>query len=198
MSLSESKERMLAAAKALMLAQGYGGTTVDAICEKAGLTKGSFYHFFKSKEDLGLAVLEWSLTKGGKLLSEGPHAAIADPVARAFGFLDHVEACGAELWSEGCLLGTYASELASTNDRVQATVARMFREVGAYFSSELAPLVGAAPKGSLPDAEALGEQFLALLEGAIILGKAYRDPARIRVAVQGFRENMQRALALPV
>jgi TetR/AcrR family transcriptional regulator, transcriptional repressor for nem operon len=34
------------------------GTTVDAICEKAELTKGSFYHFFDSKEDLALAVLE--------------------------------------------------------------------------------------------------------------------------------------------
>jgi TetR/AcrR family transcriptional repressor of nem operon len=189
---------MLAAAKALMLAQGYGGTTVDAICERAGLTKGSFYHFFKSKEDLGLAVLEWSLGKGGKLLAGGPHAAMADPVQRAFAFLDHVEACGTELWSEGCLLGTYASELSSTNDRVQATVARMFREVGAYFSSELAPFVAAAPQGSLPDAEVLGEQFLAQLEGAIILGKAYRDPARIHVAVRGFRESMQRALSVTV
>jgi hypothetical protein len=42
---NESKERLLAAAKELFLARGYAGTTVDAICEKAELTKGSFYHF---------------------------------------------------------------------------------------------------------------------------------------------------------
>jgi TetR/AcrR family transcriptional regulator, transcriptional repressor for nem operon len=44
-----SKERLLAAAKDLFLARGYAATTVDAICEKAQLTKGSFYYSFDSK-----------------------------------------------------------------------------------------------------------------------------------------------------
>jgi TetR/AcrR family transcriptional regulator, transcriptional repressor for nem operon len=44
MVIPESKQRILTAAKELFLARGYGGTTVDAICEKARLTKGSFYH----------------------------------------------------------------------------------------------------------------------------------------------------------
>ena len=56
MAANESKERILAGAKELFLARGYAATTVDAICEKAELTKGSFYYFFDSKEDLGLAV----------------------------------------------------------------------------------------------------------------------------------------------
>ena len=59
MAANQSKERILAGAKDLFLARGYTATTVDAICEKAGLTKGSFYYFFESKEDLGLGVLDW-------------------------------------------------------------------------------------------------------------------------------------------
>jgi AcrR family transcriptional regulator len=58
MATTESKERILAGAKELFLARGYAATTVDAICEKAELTKGSFYYFFDLKEDLGLAVLD--------------------------------------------------------------------------------------------------------------------------------------------
>jgi AcrR family transcriptional regulator len=64
MAANQSKERILAAAKELFLARGYAATTVDAICEKPGLTKGSIYYFFDSKKDLGLAVLDWSLRRG--------------------------------------------------------------------------------------------------------------------------------------
>jgi AcrR family transcriptional regulator len=53
------------------LARGYAATTVDAICEKAELTKGSVYYFFDSKEDLGLAVLEWSIGQGVQMLENG-------------------------------------------------------------------------------------------------------------------------------
>jgi AcrR family transcriptional regulator len=60
MATNQSKERLLAAAKELFLVRGYAATTVDAICEKAELTKGSYYYFFDSK-DLGLAVLDWPL-----------------------------------------------------------------------------------------------------------------------------------------
>lgn len=181
-----------------MLSQGYVGTTVDAICEKSGLTKGSFYHFFKSKEELGLAVLEWSMAKGHLILSQGPHAALSEPLPKALAFLEHVEASAAELWSNGCLLGTYASELAATNDRMQATVSRMFRDVTGYFATELEPIAASAPPGSLPPAAELGEQYLALLEGSIILAKAYRDPSRVRVALLGFRQNLLKVVAAPV
>jgi AcrR family transcriptional regulator len=58
MAATQSTERILAGAKELFLARGYAATTVDAICEKAELTKGSFYYFFDLKEDLGLAVLD--------------------------------------------------------------------------------------------------------------------------------------------
>ena len=69
--VNESKERLLAAAKELFLARGYAGTSVDAICEKAELTRAALIHFFDSKEDLALAVLEWSLRRSGQVLASG-------------------------------------------------------------------------------------------------------------------------------
>ena len=109
MATAPSKERLLAAAKALFLARGYAATTVDAICEKAQLTKGGFYHSFESKEDLVLAVLDWSLGRSVQLLASGPHAQRADPVEKALAFLEHMEKCAPELWSGVWLLGSFGT-----------------------------------------------------------------------------------------
>src|SRR5262245_10630984 len=54
---SPTKEKLLDAAQELMLTQGYTATSVDEVCQSAGLTKGSFFHYFQSKEDLGMAVV---------------------------------------------------------------------------------------------------------------------------------------------
>lgn len=189
MSAPESRERLLAAAKSLVLTHGYAGTGVDAICRKAGLTKGSFYHFFASKDELGLATLEWSLIKGGEIVQNGPYQKLPPSRERALGFMKHMENSAAELWSGGCILSSFALELAETNDVMQATVSRMFDQVATTFASELAPLTD-KPKE-------LAEQYLAHLEGAIILAKAYRDPTRIRKSLRSFHSRFDSLAAAP-
>lgn len=197
MAKSGSKERILATAKELFLARGYAATTVDAICEKAGLTKGSFYYFFESKEELGLAVLDWSLQRGAQILGNGPHRAIADPVERAISFLDHIANCSSELWSGGCLLGSFSLELADTNARMQKTVSGMFRTVADSFAKEIEPLVAQGAGKQMPTAHELAEQLLGTLEGSIVLAKAHRDPSRIPKAVRGFRLALTTLIAQP-
>jgi len=62
---SDAKERLMDAANDLMWESSYSSTSVDAICERAGVKKGSFYHFFESKSDLSVAALEadWQTKK---------------------------------------------------------------------------------------------------------------------------------------
>ena len=55
---SDAKEKLIEAAWELIWAGSYGGTSVDQICERAGVRKGSFYHFFASKAELAMAGLE--------------------------------------------------------------------------------------------------------------------------------------------
>ena len=63
---SDAKERLMNAAMDLIWENSYGSTSVDAICEKAGAKKGSFYYFFESKSELAVAALEadWQRKKG--------------------------------------------------------------------------------------------------------------------------------------
>jgi len=196
-TVNQSKERILAAAKELFLARGYAATTVDAICEKAELTKGSFYYSFDSKEDLGLAVLDWSLRRSVRMLASGPHVRITDPVEKAFAFLKHLEKCSPDLWSAGCLLGSFALELADTNSRMQQAVAGMFQAVADNFAENLQPIAAESAGKQTQAASELADTLLGVVEGSIILAKAHRDPTRIPKAIRGFRRSLERLIAEP-
>ena len=197
MAANQSKERILTAAKELFLSRGYGATTVDAICEKAELTKGSIYYFFDSKEDLGLAVLDWSLRRGAQIIASGPYVRIVDPVEKAFAFLKHLEKCSPELWSGGCLLGSFAMELADTNSRMQQAVAGMFQTLADTIAELLQPIAAQRAGKQTPSASELADTLLGSIEGSIILAKAYRDPTRIPKAIRGFRRSLVTLIAEP-
>jgi TetR/AcrR family transcriptional regulator, transcriptional repressor for nem operon len=197
MAATHSKERILTAAKELFLSRGYGATTVDAICERAELTKGSVYYFFDSKEDLGLAVLDWSLRRGAKMLASGPYVRIVDPVEKAFAFLKHMEKCSPEIWSGGCLLGSFALELADTNSRMQQAVAGMFQALADTIAELLQPIAAQCAGKQTPSASELADTLLGSIEGSIILAKAYRDPTRIPKAIRGFRRSLATLISEP-
>ena len=163
---------------------------MDAICEKAELTKGSIYYFFDSKEDLGLAVLDWSLRRGVQMLASGPYVRIVDPVEKAFAFLKHLEKCSPELWNGGCLLGSFALELADTNSRMQQAVAGMFQALADEIAEKLQPIAARCAGKQAPSASELADTLLGTIEGSIILAKAHRDPTRIPKAIRGFRRSL--------
>ena len=55
--VSDAKEKLMEAVSELIWTGSYGSTTIDQICEKAGVKKGSFYYFFKSKSELAAAAV---------------------------------------------------------------------------------------------------------------------------------------------
>ena len=114
-----SKEKLVRAARNLMLAQGYPITSVDDIIEAAGVSKGSFYHYFDSKEELALTAMHEFLADGAALMMDGPFRDIADPRKRAIAFLKHVESITMRLWDHGCLLVMFSVELAGTSPKVR-------------------------------------------------------------------------------
>lgn len=191
MSEAPSKVSLLSAAKSLFLARGYAGTSVDTICEKAGVSKGSFYHSFKSKEDLGIGVLQWSLERGSEVL--GAHKKVSDPLEQSLVYLRHLENSAQTLWSDGCLLGTFANELGDTNPRLQEAVATLFTAVIKEIASRLKPL--AARPEITCTANELAEELLVILEGSITLAKAYRDPSRITRGIRSFRKTLESQLS---
>lgn len=193
MSEIDTKESLLAAAKKLFLTRGYAGTSVDAICSQAKVSKGSFYHFFDTKEELALAVLQWSIERSSAIIAAGTFVRMTDPVERAVGYLKHVEKSAETIWKGGCILSTFAIELADTHPKLQKVVAEIFSAVAADVAQQLKPIADLG--NGIPSASELADQFLIILEGSIILAKAHRQPERVTKAIRNFRKTLQALLA---
>ena len=198
MAMSTTRDKLIEAAQALMLSRGYPATTVDQICESAGVSKGSFYHFFHTKEDMGLAVLEAFQAKNARLIADGPQAGLADPVERALALVDHLIAAAGEMWGSGCLLGNFALDLAETNPTIRQDVSDRFRRVAAGLSEGMAPLAAEAGVPDGPSAQELAEQFIIVVEGALVLAKAHKDWSYVTRALDRFRRDVRRGLSVSV
>src|SRR5688572_10402333 len=87
---SDAKERLLESALDLIWKRSYGVLTIDAICEKAGVKKGSFYYFFESKSALAAAALHESWYACGKETCDKIFSASVPPLDRIHNFLKSV------------------------------------------------------------------------------------------------------------
>src|SRR5262249_25163395 len=85
---SETKRQLLEAAEELMLSKGYTAASVDEVCEAAGLTKGSFFHYFDGKEQLGKEVAERHYAYWQQLSQSAPFRRKKDPLDRVLGSVD--------------------------------------------------------------------------------------------------------------
>lgn len=183
--------KLLDTALDLFLAKGYPATTVDEICQAAGVSKGSFYHAFESKEALGFAVLEHYLRRVGEQLRDGPHTGIEEPRQRALAFLDHLVAVGGRVWASGCLMGSFALDLAQISPAIRTAVKRTFDDVARGYAKALEPLFEG--QDGRERAREFAEHYLVIIEGGIVLAKAYGEASYVTRALARFRDEVRRA-----
>ncbi|MBI4342793.1 MAG: TetR/AcrR family transcriptional regulator [Candidatus Omnitrophica bacterium] len=188
---SPTKERLLDAAERLMLAKGFAATSVEEICEAAKLTKGSFFHYFESKEQLGKAVLE-RFCKSGARLHAGFCGVEKDPLKRVYNYIDGAVTLSQDpSMGSGCLLGTFSQELCDTSPEIRRACEQGFAAWKQQFGEELeAAKRKYAPKGDWSPKE-LAEHFIAILEGSLILGKAGQDMQVVGRNLRHFKRYVQ-------
>jgi TetR/AcrR family transcriptional repressor of nem operon len=177
----ESKTRLLGAALNVIRAKGYAATTVDDICHTAGLTKGSFFHHFKSKDDLALsAAAYWGeLTEGFFAAADYHHS--TDPLERLLGYVDfRGEILQGELADYTCLLGTLVQETYATHPDIRAACDKGMSTHIAHITRD----IEAAKLLYAPDApwsaESVGTFIQSVLQGAFIFAKAKQGPEIVR------------------
>ena len=179
-----------------MLSKGFSATSLDDICTEAGLTKGSLFHYFSSKEDLGSAVLDRYLARVFVKLDE-VRAQESDPLGRVCACLEFL-ATEAEVFPlrHGCILGRFTQELSETHPRIRAQCAGNF---GRWIDSIAADLEEAAERRNVlnVDARALAEYTLAAFEGALILARADGDGAVVRRVLAHTRHYLEQTFEIP-
>ncbi len=168
----ESKTKLLMAALHVIRAKGYAATTIDDICQRAGVTKGSFFHHFDSKDALALAaVAHWGAMTEGFFAAASYHQS-NDPLQRLLGYVDFRDSIMAgDLPEYTCLLGTLVQETYATHAAIRAACDQ-------GMSTHIAALVGdieAAKKLYAPkavwSAESVGYFIQSVLQGAFIFAK---------------------------
>ncbi len=196
-SLSPSRQKLLEAAADVVRAKGYAATTVDDLCAAAGVTKGSFFHHFKSKEEMVLAaVAHWGSWTDG-IFADAPYATAADPRDRLFGYLDfRRELLGHSVPQFTCLMGTLVQETYATHPEVRQACDR-------GMSSHVATLtrdIEAARRLYAPDAdwsaESVGYFIQAVLQGSFIFAKAKQNAEIARGNLAHLRRYLEGLLGM--
>ena len=187
-----TRTKLLDAARDVIRAKGYTATTVDDICAAAGVTKGSFFHHFQSKEQLGIAAADQFGAMAAAIFASAPYQQLPDPRDRVLGYVDFRAAMFQwEIGQYTCLLGTMVQEVYATHPEVRAACDRQMSEhVG-----QLVKDLDAAKQLYAPDApwtaQSVGYFMQAVLQGAFIFAKAKQGPEVALECLQHLRRYLE-------
>jgi len=189
---STAKIKILDAAQKLMLNKGFIATSIDEICATAGLTKGSFFHYFKNKEHLGKTVLTHYNLNVEELMNKHGFPTIDDPLERIFGFMEFIIAIVKnKTFDASCLIGNFAQELSYTHEQIRIACAESITTqsdmVKKYFD-EAKNFYD--PKESI-DSHQLANSLLALIQGSLLLAKAEQDITLIEENLNYFKSYLK-------
>lgn len=177
---NNTKDRIIDVAKQRFHARGYADVGIKEICDNASIQKGSFYHFFPSKEVLALAVID----EFAKDWADGFVAEAFDPKLKPMVRIEYL-IDAAYFWQKsvkekngkipGCLFGNLALEMSTKNDVLRAKLNAVFTHAKNKFKETLDEAISNGDIEPL-DSKLTAEAMLAYLEGMILLAKSENDP----------------------
>jgi TetR/AcrR family transcriptional repressor of nem operon len=182
-TFENSRTRLLTATINLVRANGYAATRVEDVCAAAGVTKGSFFHHFASKEDLAVAAAgQWN-DRAAQLFARAPFQSEADPLDRLLGYVSfRKELLAGDIWEWSCYAGTTIQETHETYPAIRDACALSITTHVAMLSAMIEQALREYPVADLR-AESLASHIQAVLQGAFIMAKAKQDVAVARDSV---------------
>jgi TetR/AcrR family transcriptional regulator, transcriptional repressor for nem operon len=186
--VSDAKERLMEAVRELIWTGSYGSTTIDQICQKAGVKKGSFYYFFDSKADLAVAAIDEDQQHRRADL-DSIFSATVPPLERLRKYCEYGYRLQAEMKAKcGCVLGcplfTLGSEVSTQEGRLQKRIQEILDQKLKYLESAIRD-AHAAGLIQAPDAEAKSRALFAYYQGLLTQARIQNDLKSLGEAVQG-------------
>ena len=183
-----TKTRIMDAAQGIVMNRGFAATSVDAIQEAAGISRGTFFYHFPTKDDLSRALIDRYRVQDAEVNEEFIARAeklATDPLQQALIFL----ALHEELFEEsgigaaGCLFASYSYEAGLFEDSAHDTVVESIDHWRRLLGGKLEQ--AAEHHGVEIDAGLLADMAYGMLQGAFILGRVQADPS---LAIQHLRQ----------
>ncbi|MFP3984124.1 MAG: TetR/AcrR family transcriptional regulator [Desulfurivibrionaceae bacterium] len=175
----KTREHILKKTRALLVSQGYHGTSINSIIQATGVKKGNLYYYFAGKEELGLAVLEDAGREFLRFLKNSFEG--EDPKKD---ILNSAKAILQELqernFTGGCLFGNTALEMSDTNQKFARVIRTVFDDWTAEYEQKLAEAgtLGRLP-GNMPP-PLMARTLVALIEGWIMLARIRKSENDVR------------------
>ncbi len=188
---SQSREKLISEARNFIIERGFSAMSVSDVCSAAGVTKGSFFHHFVSKESLGEAVLDefWQNVQHRQELAE--FKKLADPIAKVRGYVDHaIEIYQDPMARSGCLLAIYTAELKETHPKLFSKCVPYFHAWKEDLQSLIEEASNQLPANVSFNSQSWAELYISTLEGALILAKALDDPQIISRTLALYRNQL--------
>jgi TetR/AcrR family transcriptional repressor of nem operon len=176
----DTRERILEAGGEAILAKSYNGVGLNEILSAAGVPKGSFYHYFKSKEDFGVAVIERSGEEHCRRVSEILRDRRRSPLERLTAFFDwareYHETCGPD---RNCLIAKLALELGQLSEPMRAAIKCAYDQSTVILAQTIREAQDKGQVDGTLDAESLAGFLVNAWEGVTIRMQIDRNLAPI-------------------
>jgi TetR/AcrR family transcriptional regulator, transcriptional repressor for nem operon len=181
---SDADQRLMDAALALMWEESYGSVTIDDICTRADVKKGSFYYFYKSKAELAVAAIERLWKSEWKPMLDACFSPSTEPLERLRNYFDTIHSKQVEAKAKygkvlGCAIFTVGSEVSTQEVDVSATIRDILSRKQRYYQTAIRDAVAAGViEACDPVQQSLA--LFALLEGLISQARIMNDPDVLR------------------
>ena len=181
---SDADHRLMDAALALMWEESYGAVTIDDICQRANVKKGSFYYFFKSKAELAVAGLEKLWQEQWRPELDRSFSPALDPLARLTNYFESVHARHLAVKARtgkvlGCPVCSVGSEISTQEVDVNAAVREIVSRKRRYFESAIRDALAQGEIEPCDPAQA-ALAVSALIEGLVSQARIMNDPEVLR------------------
>jgi TetR/AcrR family transcriptional repressor of nem operon len=171
--MAPARQKLLDAALALIREKGYASTTLDDLCAKARVAKGSFFHHFKDKEAMAIAAADYWSERTGTLFETAPYHKHKDPLDRVVGYIDFRKSIlKGELAEFTCLVGTMVQEIHASNPAIRDACDASISVHAAKVEADIAEAMRLHGIRATWSAKSLALHTQAVLQGAFILAKA--------------------------
>lgn len=184
----QSNTRLLEATIKVVRTEGYNTTRVEDVCAAAGVTKGSFFHHFKSKDDLARAAVERWKAGTTSLFTIAPCRQAADPLDRVFAYLEYRKSIlTGELPEFTCFVGTMVQEICATDPALRAGCESSIFAHAKRLEADLAQAIQKYGVAEPVTARSLALHMQCNIQGSFILAKAAGGAASAAESIDHLR-----------
>lgn len=190
MPLADTRAQIVEAADQLFYEQGYEHTSFASIASAVQISRGNFYHHFKSKDEILEAVIARRLARTQQLL-DGWQQAGQTPLERLRSFVQMLVENQAQIMKFGCPVGTLCTELAKLQHGSQAQAALLFGLFRGWLAQQFRAL------GRRATADRLALHLLARSQGVATLAQALGDAQFVQAEVRLLHQWLEAQVPTP-